>query len=212
MDGESAHVPPKLTVFRPEERDAVVSIVACDTYDFGRGVWRGAEPDPDMLISADGHSGRLAQVLSAGGPAAFHTHWQTMFSQGRSVGRDALAAVARRVRERFGDRVEWMRTMDVATYTAAAAALHIEPDRAASDSVEDIHRIPLRLTTAFESRRFTMSFIAGPHLQTVRIDGRPLARVASSEALGEGTFLVAGDRVYICWPIQSSQQLQLELN
>ena len=45
-DGESPHVPPRLSVLRPERREAVVSIVACDTYDFGRGVWTEASLTP----------------------------------------------------------------------------------------------------------------------------------------------------------------------
>ncbi len=212
MDGASKHVPPKLTVFRPEAGEVVVSIITCDTYDFGRGVWRGGEPDPDLLISADGQSGRLAQVLSAGGPAAFHTHWQTLFSQGRSAGRDAIATVAQRVRDRFHDGVIWTRTLDLATYAAAAAALHIAPDDAGSPSVDTDHgTVVMRLTTPFACKQFTMSLATNQPIKAVRLDGKPLTRIESARFLDENTFLVAGDRVYICWSLRTSQQLQLEL-
>ncbi len=211
MDGVSRHVPPKLTVFRPEAGEAVVSIITCDTYDFGRGVWRGAEPDPDVLITADGQGGRLAEVLAAGGPAAFHTHWQTMFSQGRRTGRAALATVARRVADRFGDSVVWTRTLDVATYTAAAAALRVSPDSAAGAPVEGNHGASMRLTSPFPCKAFTMSFAIGRAVAAVRLDDQPLSRAESRSSLREGTFLPDGDRVYVCWPLQSSQRLQIQV-
>ncbi len=210
MDGQSIHLPPRLTVFRPESGEAVVSIVTCDTYDFGRGVWWGDEPDPDMLISASGDSGRLAQVLAAGGPAAFHTHWQTMFSQGSRSGLRALGEVAARVRNHFGDRVVWTCALDLATYAAAAAAAQITPDGDGTEHSEDGDALLLRLATPFPCRQFTISLQTTRPVRAVWVDRRPLARAGSARDLDEGSYLIDGDRLYLCWSLQDGQRLRID--
>jgi hypothetical protein len=203
MDGTSRHVPPQLTLFRPAAGEVVVSIVACDAFDFGYRVWSGGEPDPDMLITADGRGGRLAAVLAAGGPAAFHTHWQTMFSQGTESGLHALGEVARRVGEHFGAQVRWTGCAELAHYAAAAAAVHVRRE----DAPATTH---LTTEAPFAAEHFTLSVLQRGAVRSVRIDGRPLARVAARAALGDDTYLVEGDRVVLCWNLAGSQQVVLE--
>jgi hypothetical protein len=201
MDGISRLVPPRLPVFRPERGEAVVSIVTCDSYDFGRGVWSGGQPDPDMLITADGTRGRLAETLSAGSPAVFHTHWQTMFSQGTRSGLHALGEVARRVDAHFGQVVTWTGCADLAQYAAAAAAVQIS---ARGDS----GTLSLTTEAPFACPTFTLSLPAAYPLSAAHIDGRPLRPVGAGPLVAE-TYRVAGDRLYLCWSLAGTQEVTL---
>jgi len=92
-----------------------------------------------------------------------------------------------------------------------ARSAQIASDRPGS-SVEDNHGISLRLTTPFACKRFTMSFVVPPVVQAVSIGGKPLARVHSAADLDEGTFMTAGDSVFLCWSLLVSQKLHIELN
>lgn len=204
FDGVSAHVPPRLTIFRPEAGEAVVSIVTVDTYDFGRGFWSGGEAEPDMLISADGQRGRIAETLRAGSPAVFHSHWQTMFAQGTYRGIPALEEIAGRIGTHFGDRIAWMGCADLAAYTATAAALILE------GAVDGDGTRTLRVASPFSCTHFTMSIGAEPGVRAVRIDGRPLRRVDGREALDDGTYLVEDGRLYLCWTPAGIQEIALE--
>jgi hypothetical protein len=201
MDGTSRHVPPRLTVFRPEAGEAVVSIVTCDTYDFGRGYWWGGEAELDMLISADGRQGRIAETLRAGSPAVFHTHWQTMFAQGSFRGLSALEEIAGRIEAHFGDRIAWTGCADLAAYTATAAALSLEREQ------HGFEGITVRTATPFTCPRFTISLGGIPSVREVLIDGRPLRRVATPAALIEDTYLVEGQRLYLSWKPAGRQEL-----
>jgi hypothetical protein len=198
MDNTSAHVPPRIQILNPERREAVVGIVCCDARDFGRGVWMGGEPNPDELISADGQQGRLAQVLRNGGPGTFHTHWQTLFSGGRPIGLQSLAEVARRIHEHFGSQIVWMRCADLARYTAAAAATQL---------LTNGHGY----TTAapFDCDTFTVSLETPRPVRSVQIDGQELRRVETAGAMGDNCYLVAHDRVTICWPLRDGQRLDI---
>jgi hypothetical protein len=201
MDGTSRLVPPRLPVLRPERGEAVVSIVTCDNYDFGRGVWSGGQPDPDMLITADGTQGRLAETLRAGGPAVFHTHWQTMFSQGTRSGLHALREVAHRIDAQFGQVVNWTGCADLAQYAAASAAVRIAATREGST---------LSLTTEapFSCPTFTLSLPGTPPVTAVAIDGRPL-RPVNAGPLAAETYRIAADRLYLCWPLAGTQQVTI---
>ncbi len=205
MDYTSRHVPPQVTVLRPDAKEAVVGIVACDPYDFGREVWRGGEPNPDMLITVDGQGGRLAAVLAAGGPAAFHSHWQTMFSMGKESGLRDLAEVARRIEEHFGDKIAWTGCADLATYAAASAAVGV--------TMTDGVTAEGGFTTdaPFGVDHFTMSLPSTRPVRAVRIDGHPLTQSLNRRAMTEDSYLVADDRIYLCWKLAGRQKVAIEL-
>jgi hypothetical protein len=200
MDTESTHVPPRLPVFRPEAGEAVVSIVCCDGYDFGRGLWSGGKPEPDMLLSADGQRGRLAEVLGSGGPAAFHTHWQTFFGQGSFAGLPALEEIANRIQEHFGDRIAWTGCADLAAYAAASTAITVR--RGDDDGVTR-----LETATPFPCRRFTISLSGLGEPQTVLLDGRPLAR--SARDLTEDSYRWQDGLLTLCWPLKGTQRIEV---
>ncbi len=71
----------------------------------------------EYFIAADGRSGRLVDLVASGGPAVFHAHGQTLFSNGTRRGFDSLKIVVDRVNRHLGDRIEWSTVQQVAEWT-----------------------------------------------------------------------------------------------
>jgi hypothetical protein len=204
MNDKADHVPPRLTVYRPNSAEAVISIETCDQHDFGMGLWTGGEADLDFLIDADGQSGRVAEVLRAGGPVVFHSHWQTMFAQGTMRGIDALAEVGRRVQEHFGSKVLWTSCDELAHYAAAAAALTGKRQHV------DGKGTTVTLNSQFSARNFTISLGGLGGVSRVLLDKKPLHQVESRVALSEGTYFSEGPRVYICLGLSGRHWITFE--
>ena len=62
----------------------------------------------DQLISEDGTSGEILQVLNSGGYPILIAHWQSLMSNGLGTGVEILDEIARRINQHLSDRVEWM--------------------------------------------------------------------------------------------------------
>jgi hypothetical protein len=136
----------------------------------------------------------------------FHTHWQTLFSQGTESGMGALREVVRRLGEHWGGRAAWTGCADLARYAAAVAGVAVRrSDGVASDG------ITVATETPFAAPRFTLSVAPPRAPRGVRLDGRPLARAAGPAALDEGSYLVDGARVVVCWHLAGRQEITLDL-
>ena len=204
-DVASPLVPPRLQVFRPEAGEAAVSIVCCDASDFAASLWRGEDPRPDALLSEDGQEGRLAEVLSAGGPAVFHTHWQSIFGFGSDRGLDGLRTVTARLDAHFAGQFAWIGCAALASYAAAAAALTLSPVEAGGAGVAWSVQSP------FPSRDFTLSLEHAGPVAMVSVDGVPLRRVESRADLAEGRYLLEDGRLILCWPLDGTQRIAAEI-
>ena len=73
----------------------------------------------DKWVTADGRGGRLAQLFHAGTPVVFHTHWQSLYSNGRRTGLRVLDEVGRRIASAWGEQAEWTKCSDLAEQVAA---------------------------------------------------------------------------------------------
>ena len=62
----------------------------------------------DHLITEDGASGELIDIIATNGWPILIAHWQSLFANGLGTGLKALGEVARRVERTLSDRVEWM--------------------------------------------------------------------------------------------------------
>ena len=71
----------------------------------------------DGIISEDGRSGQFVNLLDAGRPIVFITHWQSLFSDGRFYGLDGFEVLMERVTRYFGDKVEWLTFKEIAERT-----------------------------------------------------------------------------------------------
>ena len=68
----------------------------------------------DKYLTEDGRAGRLADLFHAGTPMVFHTHWQSLCSNGRATGLRALDEVGRRVAAAWGRDVRWVTCSELA--------------------------------------------------------------------------------------------------
>lgn len=62
----------------------------------------------DALITSDGKSGRIIDILASGGYPILLTHWQSLISNGAETGLRALCETARRVEEHLSEQTEWV--------------------------------------------------------------------------------------------------------
>ncbi len=75
----------------------------------------------DRYLTEDGNQGRLVELFSAGTPMVFHTHWQSLYSNGRRTGLRVLDEVGRRIACAWGKDARWLKCSDLASEVAAGA-------------------------------------------------------------------------------------------
>ncbi len=74
----------------------------------------------DHYISADGKGGKLPQLFDAGVSMVFHTHWQSLYSNGRYTGQKAMELVFERVARCWGNKVRWTKCFELAQRIAGS--------------------------------------------------------------------------------------------
>jgi hypothetical protein len=62
----------------------------------------------DRVISPDGRTGRLRQLIESGYPVTFLTHWQSLYTQGTELGLEGLNALLERIQKEYGKSLEWV--------------------------------------------------------------------------------------------------------
>ena len=87
---------------------ATTSDVFWQTMDTPNSSEAYASSIADILITEDGKSGDVIQVLETGGYPILIAHWQSLMSNGLGTGIRALEIVAERIKKNLDDRVEWM--------------------------------------------------------------------------------------------------------
>jgi hypothetical protein len=141
----AAHVEPELMLFDRRVAKALVSIPTGSTDVFWQTqpaeAGRAGLPEPtppfagaDRLLSEDGRSGRLADLVASDSYVIFHSHWQSLYSDGSGAGLTGLAEVVRRVDQALGERVLWMRMDELATYYAASQSARVWMEQAEARS------------------------------------------------------------------------------
>lgn len=188
VDQNSPLVPPRAMLLDAQTGEGCVSIVSGS----GDPLWRTQDPynEPariDEHITEDGQDGRLVRLFRGGGPIVWHTHWQSLFSDGRETGLAALREVFRRLREHLGERVLWMTSAELAEYTLASSAVAVRIETAPDGYA-------LRLESPFPGRllTFTLETSRAAVVREVRVDGRPLRRLDPGARLLEPESWLAG--------------------
>jgi hypothetical protein len=74
----------------------------------------------DRLVSPDGKTGRIRQLIDTGFPVVIVTHWQSLYTQGTGVGLEGLSVLAERIQKVFGTSFEWVTCSEMAKRYAAA--------------------------------------------------------------------------------------------
>jgi hypothetical protein len=68
----------------------------------------------DRVLSPDGRTGRMRQLIESGHPVVLLTHWQSLYTQGTGLGLEGLQALAERIKKVFGTNLEWVSCSELA--------------------------------------------------------------------------------------------------
>jgi hypothetical protein len=68
----------------------------------------------DRLLSPDGKSGRIRQLIESGHPVVIVTHWQSLYTQGTELGLKGPTVLAERIQKVFGTGFEWVKCSEMA--------------------------------------------------------------------------------------------------
>jgi len=68
----------------------------------------------DRVVSADGRTGRIRELMDSGHPVVLVTHWQSLYTQGTGLGLEGLAALGERIQKVFGSSLEWVSCSELA--------------------------------------------------------------------------------------------------
>jgi hypothetical protein len=68
----------------------------------------------DRLVSADGRTGRIRDLIESDHPVVLVTHWQSLYTQGTGLGLEGLQALAERIQRVFGTRLDWVSCSELA--------------------------------------------------------------------------------------------------
>jgi hypothetical protein len=205
LESESFEVSPRVMRLDPETGTALVSIVSASPYlsrghhDFAWDTQFGRPPEIDPLVAPDGRSGRLPDLLSREIPTAFHTHWQSLFSNGSGAGLDALEEIVERLNRFWGDRLRWTSARELAIYAAARQATAIENPEEGKI---------IRFSAPFECPEFTIIAPAPAGAASLSLDGVLLEQVSSTADLHEGSWYLEGSQALICVPLVDGMELE----
>jgi hypothetical protein len=62
----------------------------------------------DRLLSPDGRTGRIRDLVEGGFPVVLVTHWQSLYTQGTGLGLEGISTLAQRIQKVFGNTMEWV--------------------------------------------------------------------------------------------------------
>ena len=163
-----------------------VSIIGC-TGDWTGGWDCSSFGQPERFITENLESGRLVDVIERGEPACLVCHWTGIYWNGREIGFDIFRLVERRLRERYGSRIVWMKLAEIARYWAAKELTAASATGAGCG---------WKLEAPFACPGFTVRV---PGVGPVAVDGRPLERTGG--ALRPGTFIEENGTVSACFDL-----------
>jgi hypothetical protein len=191
VDDRSPVVPPRIMSLDPERGEACVTMVSAGN-DPSWQTQRGEPSTLDILITADGQSGRLVELYRNRSVIGFHTHWQSLFSEGRATGLTDLRTTLGRIREHLGDGVLWMKCSELARYVAAQAVTQAAVAES-SDGVE------VRLASTIASPDFTARLRCDRDVRSIRAGDHELRRLPDgATTLEPGTWIRNREGVAWC--------------
>jgi hypothetical protein len=198
VDDRSPVVLPRIMSLDAERGEACVTMVSAGNDPSWRTQW--GEPSAlDSLITADGQAGRLVELYRNGSVIGFHTHWQSLFSEGRAAGLADLRVTLGRIREHLGERVLWMKCSELARVVAAQAVAHaVVADR--EDGVE------VRLSSTIACPDFTARLRIDREVRSLCAGDRELRRLPEGAlTLEPFTWRRAGDEIAWCADLPSEE-------
>jgi hypothetical protein len=162
------------------------------------GSWDGDQvPQPDKYITADGSSGRMAELIERGEPAVMFGHWAGLYSNGSKRGLVAAKRVITTLNEKYHDCTIWMKSSEMARYWAARELTRI--DRTGN---------VISLTAPFACPSYTVRVSnapATPPIVTNQGQSLSLKEVDALTKLMSGTWLRDKQDVIVCFDLPKGQ-------
>lgn len=156
------------------------------------GSWTGyGEADADRYLTADLQGGRVAELVAAGEPVIFCSHWQGFYGMHNEDRRGfrALQTVVARLQklDPDGERTRWRTCSEITRYACATemASLSVAGDQIRLHLPLVVPEVTLELT--------------GVRPQGVAVDGSPLRQVTRKRDFTSGTWRQETDRVLVAF-------------
>jgi hypothetical protein len=196
-DTQASHVAQRIMRLDPAAATGLVSIVSGQR-DFLWETQYGEPASIDHVLAPDASSGRLADLFAGGGPIVLTTHWQSLFSNGRGTGLDALEVLCERINGAWGRRIRWTTTQELAAYRVAGETARIE----SSGARRMVFHAP------FACREFTYIVPVPAGTPTLCFDGQPLERMPDgTDELVEGCWTLHTDGAMVCVALHDGGEL-----
>lgn len=156
------------------------------------GSWTGyGEVNADKYLTTDLQGGRVAELMAAGEPVIFCSHWQGFYGMHNEDRRGfrALQTVVARLKELDprGERTRWRKCSEITRYACATRMANLS---VAGDEV----RLHLPLVVP----EVTLS-LTDLRPSVLAVDGRPLRQVSHRRDFVSGTWLSEGDQTLVAF-------------
>ena len=190
VDDRSPVVLPRIMALDAARGEACVTMVSGGN-DPSWDTQRGLPSTLDDLITADGQRGRLAALYRNGSVIGFHTHWQSLFSEGRGTGLADLRVTLGRIREHLGPGVRWTKCSELARVVAAQAVTQ-------ATVTEHDDGIDVGLTSTIACPDFTVRLSRAGNVRSLHAGPPELRRLPEGAALETNTWRPEGNGVLWC--------------
>ena len=121
---------PSISYRDPKTHQVVVSIPAMTNDPFWdtqrpmsntlRAARAAVKTGVDGLLSGDGKSGRIREIVAQNCPVTILTHWQSLYSDGTYAGLHGLELLLGRLQKQYGDALVWTTCSELAEQTTNA--------------------------------------------------------------------------------------------
>jgi hypothetical protein len=212
MDSTARNVPPRITHCDASAGEAVISVWAA-TGDYIWGTQEHGSPRAslspeeiaDLYLTADGSSGRLADLMRGVAPIVLITHWQSLYSNGTRLGLRTYREVVRRIEALWGRQVEWCKLSEFTERFLVAQTARIDTEATRS-------QVRATITSPFATDVFTFSIpMPWPlfHHPTVLLDGEVLSTASSADKLSAGSWWMDGSVVTVSMAVERNVAREL---
>ena len=155
------------------------------------GGWQGVRAvEQDRYLSADGQSGRMADLIRAREPAVMLCHWPGMYNNGTKAGFHAFQSIVKTIASVYGDQCVWMKLSEIGRYWTAK-------------ELTEIKRVgnQLKFYAPFACPNFTLS-INGQSQRSVQLRTgskvQVITSVTNQTALKSGTYCANQRDTKVC--------------